>query len=216
MRIRPVARALAPGLLAAALAAGCLGGGVPPEYFTLSPTAGPAGGTGAALASRPGLGLVVGPIEFPRYLDRPEMVTRDGSHRLVLWDEHRWGGSLRTDILRVMGDDLGTLLGTTRVAVFPSDARFPVDYRVLLELLEFEGTLGGSVTLRARWTVAGPDGRALAIEETRLEEAAASASWQDLVAAHSAALGRVTRQIAERIASLSTPQPTAPAGRRSG
>jgi uncharacterized lipoprotein YmbA len=131
----------------------------------------------------------------------------------VLWDEHRWGGSLRTDILRVMGDDLGALLGTTRVAVFPAEPRFPVDYRVVLELLEFEGMLGGAVTLRARWTVAGPDGRALAIEEARFEEATASPSWQDLVAAHSAALGRVTRQIAERIASLPVPQPSTPAGR---
>ncbi len=216
MRIRPVAHALGPGLLAVALAAGCLGRGVPPEYFTLSPAAGSAGGTGGALAARPGLGLAVGPVEFPRYLDRPEIVTRDGSHRLVLWDEHRWGGSLRTDILRVMGDDLGTLLGTTRIAVFPAEPRFPVDYRVLLELLEFEGELGGSVTLRARWTVAGSDGRALAIEEARFEETAASPSWQDLVAAHSAALGRVTRQIAERISSLSAPQSPAPAGRRSG
>jgi uncharacterized lipoprotein YmbA len=198
--------------VALALASGCLGGGPPPQYFTLSPAAATGAGGGAALAPRPGLGLVVGPIEFPRYLDRPEIVTRDGSHRLVLWNEHRWGGSLRTDILRVMGDDLGTLLGTTRIAVFPAEPRFPVDYRVLLDLLEFEGVPGGSVTLRARWTVAGPDGRALAIEEARFEEAAASASWQDLVAAHSSALGRVTRQIAERIAALSPPQSPAPAG----
>jgi len=210
--VRPVASALGQGLLAAVLATGCLGGGVPPQYFTLSPAAGSIGGSGGALAARPELGLAVGPIEFPRYLDRPEIVTRDGAHRLVLWDEHRWGGSLRTDILRVMADDLGTFLGTTRIAVFPVEPRFPVDYRVLLELLEFEGVLGGSVTLRARWTVAGPDGRALAIGETRFEEAAASPAWQDLVAAHSAALGRVTRQIAERIASLSAPQRPAPSG----
>jgi uncharacterized lipoprotein YmbA len=214
--IRALARAFGTAALAAGIAAGCFGGGVAPQFFTLSPAAGSGSGGGAALAARPELGLAVGPIEFPRYLDRPEMVTRDGSHRLVLWGEHRWGGSLRTDILRVMGDDLGTLLGTARIAVFPVEPRFPIHYRVLLELLEFEGTLGGSVTLRARWTVAGPDGRALAIEEARVEEAAASASWQDLVAAHSAALGRVTRQIAERIASISTPQPTAPAARRSG
>jgi hypothetical protein len=214
--MRPIARALGRGGVAAALAAGCLGGSVPPEYFTLSPAAGSAGGSGGALAARPGLGLVVGPIEFPRYLDRPEIVTRDGSHRLVLWNERRWGGSLRTDILRVMGDDLGALLGTTRIAVFPVEPRFPIDYRVLLDVLEFEGELGGSVTLRARWTVAGPDGRALAIGEARFEEPAASPSWQDLVAAHSAALGRLTRQIAERIAALSAPQPSASAGRCRG
>jgi uncharacterized lipoprotein YmbA len=219
MMRRPVARALRPGLLAAAaLLAGCFGRGVAPQYFTLSPaavSASPAG-AGAPLAARPDLGLAVGPIEFPRYLDRPEIVTRDGAHRLVLWDEHRWGGSLRSDILRVMADDLGTLLGTTRVVTFPVEPRYPLAYRVLPEILEFEGVLGGSVTLRARWTVVGLDGRAVAIEESRFEQATASASWQDLVAAQSAALGRLTRQIAERIASLPAPQPAAPAGHRSG
>ena len=210
------ARTFGLAALGAVLAAGCLGGGSAPHFYTLSPTAGGGDGGGAPVASRPGLGIAVGSIEFPRYLDRPEIVTRDGAYRLVVWDQHRWGGSLRTDILRVVGDDLGALLGTTRVAVFPVEPRFPVDYRVLLELLEFEGVLGGKVVLRARWTIAGPDGRALAIEESRVEEASASASWQELVAAQSAALGRVTRQIAERIASLSTPGPGAPAGHRAG
>ena len=197
------ARALASGSVAVALAAGCLGAGLAPDYYTLSPAAAAAVGASAALGARPGLGLAVGPIEFPRYLDRPEIVTRDGAHRLVLWDGHRWGGSLRTDILRVMADDLGALLGTTRLAVYPVEPRFPLDYRVLLEVLEFEGVPGGSVTLRARWTVAsGADGRALAVEETRVEEPVASPAWDDLVAAQSAALGRVTREIAVRIAAL--------------
>ena len=94
------------------------------------------------MASRPDLGLVVGPIELPRYLDRDEIVTRDAAHAIVPWDEHRWGGSLRSDVLRVLGDDLGTLLGTTRVAVYPVEAHFPVSYRVLLDVLEFEGVAG--------------------------------------------------------------------------
>jgi uncharacterized lipoprotein YmbA len=196
----PRPRALAQGFLAAALAAGCLGPRAAPDYFTLSPAAG--GTAGSALAARPELGLAVGALEFPRYLDRPEIVTRDGAHRLVVWEDRRWAGSLRTDVLRVVGDDLGALLGTSRVAVYPVEPRFPLDYRVLLELLEFEGVPARSVTLRARWTVAGPDGRALAVEESRLEEPVAGPAWEDLVAAQSAALGRVTRRIAERIAAL--------------
>jgi uncharacterized lipoprotein YmbA len=156
-----------------------------------------------ALAARPELGLAIGPIEFPRYLDRPEMVTRDGSHRLVLWNVHRWGGSLRTDILRTMAMDLGALLGTARIAVYPSEARFPLDYRVLLELSEFAGVPGESVTLRGSFTLAsGADGRAISVEELRIDEPVASPAWEDLVAAQRAALGRANRAIAARIASL--------------
>jgi uncharacterized lipoprotein YmbA len=149
---------------------------------------------------------VVGPIDFPRYLDRPEIVTRDGSHRLVLADAHRWGGSLRSDILRVVADDLGRLLGTARVAIYPAEPRFPAAYRILLDLREFEGIPGGNIVLRVRWTIArAGDGRALAVEESRIEQPAASASFEDLVAAESAALGTLNRQIAERMAALQAP-----------
>jgi uncharacterized lipoprotein YmbA len=192
------------GALLAVLVAGCLGSSPQPRYYTLSAASGAAGGE--ALASRPDLGLVVGPLDFPRYLDRPEIVTRDGSHRLVLADSHRWGGSLRSDILRVVADDLGRLLGTSRVAIYPSEPRFPASFRVLLDMREFEGVPGGSVALRVRWTIAAvPDGRALAVEESRIEQPVASAAINDLVAAESAALGTLNRQIAERLAALPAP-----------
>ena len=133
-------------------------------------------------------------------------MTRDGSHRLVLADVHRWGGSLRTDILRVVADDLGRLLGTARVAIYPAEPRFPAAYRVLLDLREFEGIPGGTIVLRVRWTLADANGgRALAVEESRIEQPIASASFEDLVAAESAALGTLNRQIAERMVALPAP-----------
>jgi uncharacterized lipoprotein YmbA len=184
----------------AALAAGCLGGATPePHYYTLSPAT--AEGE-TPLAQRPELGLVLGQVDLPRYIDRAELVTRSGSHGLQVWNTRRWGGSLRTDIGRVVGDDLSRLLGTARIAVYPAEARFPVSYRVLLELLEFGSTPGEPVVLRLRWTLAGPDGIALAVGQTSLVQAPASASWEDYVAAHSAALGAVTHELAERISAL--------------
>ncbi len=200
----PATYALQAAALAALLAAACFGGSTSPEFFTLSSPPGAA--AGPVLASRPELGLAVGPLELPRYLDRPELVTRDGSHRLVVADAHRWGGSLRTDILRVVADDLGRLLGTARVSVYPSEPRFPAAYRILLDVSEFEGVRGETVRLRVRWTVASAaDGRALAIEESRVEQPVASPSFDDLVAAESAALAAVSRRIAERVADLPGP-----------
>ena len=204
MKARAALRFACGAALLAALAAGCLGQGVPVEYFTLS-DAGPL--PSAALPGvRPGLGIAIGALEMPRYLDRPEIVTRDGAHRLIVWNERRWAGSLRTDIQRVVADDLGALLGTVRIAVFPVEPRFPPDVRVMLELLEFDGVLGGEVRLRARFTVAsGADGKALAVEQAHVSERAASGSMEALVAAQRAALGQVTRQIAERIRALAAP-----------
>jgi uncharacterized protein len=193
-------RRLACAALVAALAAGCLGGPTPePQYFTLT---GIAPSDGAPVAERPELGLVLGQIDLPRYLDRAELVTRTGDHGLRVWNLVRWGGSLRTDVARVVSDDLSRLLGTTRIAVYPGEARFPVSYRVLVELLELGSAPGHPVVLRARWTIAGPDGLALAVGATSLEQPPASGSWAHYVAAHRTALGAVTREIAQRIADL--------------
>lgn len=195
-----IARALA-ACCALALA-GCLGS-APTHFYALRSASGDA--AGPPLAAHPELGLAVGPVELPRYLDRPELVTQDASDRLTVADLHRWGGSLRTDILRVVADDLGRLLGTARVAVYPSEPRFRADYRVLLDVRELQGTPGESVILLARWTVASMrDGSAVAVQETRIEQPIASASYDDLVAADSAAFGSLSRQIAEKIAALAS------------
>jgi hypothetical protein len=199
MAIRQLHAALSVVLVAAV--AGCLGSSPRIEYFTLRSASGEA--AGPALAELPELGIAVGPLEIPRYLDRPEIVTQDGSNRLVIADAQRWGGSLRSDILRVVADDLGRLLGTPRVAVYPVEPRFPARFRILLDLRELESVQAERVTLLARWTVASmTDGSALAIEESRIEQPVASASFDDLVAAQSATLGTLSRRIAERVAAL--------------
>src|SRR5690606_33116224 len=55
-------------LAALLLAGGCLAPGTSPRFYTL----GAVGTELAPLAARPELGLAVGPVEFPRYLERPE------------------------------------------------------------------------------------------------------------------------------------------------
>lgn len=176
--------------------------GTPTQYFTL----GAIEPAGVPLAARPELGLAVGPVELPRYLERGEIVTRDGAHRLVLSNTNRWAGSLRNDLARVLADDLARLLGTARLTVFPSQPSYRLDYRVLFDLRELDGVPGEPVTLRARWTiVSGADGRALVVEEAHVEVPTASDSFADLVAAQRAALGTVDREIAARLATLPAP-----------
>lgn len=75
--------------------------------------------------------------------------------------------------------------------------------RVLLDILEFEGVPGQTVTLRVRWTVADEKtGLALAIRQSRVEQPVAGPSFDALVAAQSTALGSVTWEIAAKIAEL--------------
>jgi len=182
------------------LATGCFGSSKPVEFYTLRPSADAAGSP----PTQRRLGIAVGPLQLPKYLDRPEIVTRDGEHGLSIQEDHRWAGSLRGDLLRVIADDLSRLLDTTYVAVYPVEPRFAADYRILFDVHEFEGTPGQSVRLRVFWSVLkGTGSEALAVELSDIEQPVASAEWTDFVAAHNAALATMSRQIAARIQALS-------------
>jgi len=189
----------------------------PSIFYTLSATS--AGGAAAGdpgSAHRPdggeGLAVAIGPVHFPEFLDRPQIVSRTSDHRLAVDEFHRWGGSLRDDFLRVLGENLGRLLGTSRVLVEPADARFPLDFRVVADVLAFEGTAGGEAVLEVRWTVVDPGrGQALAVRDGTYRSRPATADPEAMVAALSETLSAFSRDLAEQLRGLPRAMPL-PAG----
>jgi uncharacterized lipoprotein YmbA len=191
--------------LVLALLAGCA---TPPSnFYVLSPL--PETARHSAGGGRLALGL--GPVVFPQFLDRAQIVARDGTNRLSLDEFHRWGGSLQDDFLRVWGENLVTLLDTPRILAFPSEVRTPLDFRILATVLGFEGTLGGAAVLKVRWVVLDGQGdRVLAVREDRYASPLPQGGGQEaLVAAMSACLGVFSRDVADVVRGLPKPVPLA-------
>jgi uncharacterized protein len=147
-------RAFAP-LLLAPLLGGCLGGKVEAtRFYILTPT--PAGAQVEAAPA--GLAAEVAAVDLPEHLDRPQIVIRASPHRLEMSDGHQWGGQLRKDIARVLGENL-----THRAAILAEPAR------VELRVLRFERMPDGRVTLATHWTLAlGAERRPTASRLTEL------------------------------------------------
>jgi uncharacterized lipoprotein YmbA len=190
------------------LAAGCAT--TPPsEFYTLSPM------PDASSASIPGdasaLSLGVGPVLLPDYLDAPQLVTRPTPNRLEMAEFHRWGGSLAGSVAPVLTQNLSLLLGTEDVVIYPWDDPVDPDYRVRLEMLRFDGTLGGTVELDTRWEVVGrhPADRyrlkLLGAGRAVLSEPVGGDTYEDLVAAQSRALGSLSRELASRVREAANP-----------
>jgi uncharacterized lipoprotein YmbA len=193
-------------LLTALLFAGCLGRSPTTEYYSLRALSADAGD--AAPAPADGVALGLGPAELPRYLDRPQIARRSGESGIVYDDFRRWAGRLDAELLRVLAANLSVLLPTDRVAVYPGDAPFPLEYRVLLDVERFEAGPDDVVTLRARWVIlSAGDGETLAVGRTDVGQPARSESVQDLVAAHSAAADTLSRAIAARLRELAVEAP---------
>ncbi|MAC79707.1 MAG: hypothetical protein CML66_16780 [Rhodobacteraceae bacterium] len=132
--------------------------GQPPNYFRLSPDAGatPQPAPGAQTTRRNGVSVGVGPITIPEYLDRAEIVTRDGPTGLQINNLNRWGGNLSGNFQVVLGESLSRQLGTDRIHLFPWTTSDTLRYQVLVQVNGFEAGSDGIVTLDARWTVLNP------------------------------------------------------------
>jgi len=178
-----------------------------------------------------GVSLGLGPVVFPQFLDRPQLVTRGGSNRLDVDEFNRWGGTVQDEFLRVWGENLAHLIGTSRIYVFPTETRVPLDFRITAEVLSFEGVPGGDAILKVRWALQDNHlERSLAVRENfyrcpvKIGAPAASgntlsgkAEYQAVVAAQSEAvvaamsrcLGDFSRDVAQVI--RTTPPPLPPA-----
>jgi uncharacterized lipoprotein YmbA len=149
------------------------------------------------------MALAVGPAHLPRILDRTQIVTRASANRLEISEFQRWGGPLDRELLRVLGDNLGRLLGTDRVSVYPAEPAFPVDYRITLEVQQFDGVPGEAVTLRSRWTILEPrESKAVGVGQFELRQPTEGGGYEALVAAHSEAIAALSREIAAALEEL--------------
>jgi uncharacterized protein len=207
MRCAPGAvPALAILALAVLLWTGCAA--TPPSnFFTLRPLPGAEGRTAQPAAG--GIGIGLGPVSFPSFLDRPQIVSRDRGGRLILDEFNRWGGTVQDDFQRVLGENLAYLLGTSRVLVFPTEVRAPLDYRITADVLAFEGTSGGEAVLKVRWAVLDPrlEQRLATGETSYRRPVKAPGDQAAVIAAMSAALGAFSEDLAAVLRGLPRPDP---------
>ena len=190
--------------LLALVVAGCLGRGPGARFYTLAPTE--AKPLAPELTGH--LAVGVGPVHLPDALVRPQIVTREGTHRLLYDEVHRWAGTLESQLLDVLGENLTARLGSSRVLVYPAELPFDLAYRVSVDVQQLDGRVGEGVTLRARWAVMDGSARdVLALEESTVQREVEGGGFEGLVSAHGAALGALSDEIAERIAALERAQP---------
>jgi uncharacterized protein len=143
------------------------------------------------------LSVAIAPIKLPDFLDRSQIVTRPSPNTLKMSEFHRWGSSLSSNFVQVLGENLSTLLGTDRI-FYPRQAEvFPIDYRVRLNVKAFEGELGKEVILDVDWVVIDQRRKDLVImQNTLIRELAKGSDYESFVLAQSRALEALSRQIA--------------------
>jgi len=149
-----------------------------------------------------GVAIGVGPINMAAYLDRPQIVTRATDHKLNLSEFNRWAEPLKESVTRVIAVNLSNLLETTRIyRITRRNKAIPLDFRVELDIVRFDGKLGGDTVLVARWSLYGSDENALLTKVSIIREPSGGEGYDKLIAAQNRALQALSREIADAVKS---------------
>ncbi|MCH5277853.1 MAG: membrane integrity-associated transporter subunit PqiC [Desulfovibrionaceae bacterium] len=200
----PACLARAATLCAAALAClaltACFRASAPAHFYVLAEPpvlAVPAGSRDQAAGVPPRMGPRVGimPLSLPGYLQRPQIVVRQGDNvDIRREDEHRWAEDLGEGMSRVLGAAMTNSLADIQGVVMPLRTGVPVDLRVQVEARRFEGSPGGEVFLDALWSVQR-DGKTLR-EGHFAARHRAGPGMASLVEAHSILLEKLGTELA--------------------
>ena len=108
-------------------------------------------------------------LHIPRYLERFQIVTRNGDNRLRLSESNQWGGNLRKNLLRTLAVNLAVRLSTIDIGTPLNRSVSPPDYRVQVHIGKFELDSEGKVQLSARWQLSNADEAELGMYHAALE-----------------------------------------------
>ena len=145
----------------------------------------------------------VGPVELPRYLDRPQMATRTGPYELQFAEFNQWAEPLADNVTRVLSENLSHLLATDRIAIYPWPRSTPVAYQVIVRMSHFEGTLGEQSRLSAQWHIIDVEEQQELLRQTsQFQPAVEAADYPSLAAALSQGLGALSQDIAAALRAL--------------
>jgi len=178
---------------------GCMGKSQPPRFYTLTSIA-----DGKVIPATEGparnAAIGIGPVKLADYLDQSRIVTRSSGNRIVQAEFDQWSGSLKDNLTNVLAENIGSLLATDRVFLYPWRTYMPVDYQITVDVVRFDGEPGKEVFLVARWNVMGADKKTLfAMQRSDIREQTDTGGYEGLVAAQSKALGHLSQEIAEAV-----------------
>ncbi|MGI9213915.1 MAG: PqiC family protein [Methylococcaceae bacterium] len=137
-------------LLAGITLAGCMAHTPSPHYFLLNPL-----NPEPVLAdSRKTRVVTLSAVHIPHYADRPQIVTSGTDNQYQLDDYNRWAERLDDNILRVLQQNLSTLLPDTVILQNDSRPNLADTLRLSVDILDILADSTGTARLVTQWTLA--------------------------------------------------------------
>jgi uncharacterized lipoprotein YmbA len=187
----------------AALIAGCAGGSTE-NFFALNDGAIVQSTTSGAGARSPSLpGIVISAVTVPELVDRPQIVTRDATNRVVVSEQNLWAEPIRAGIARTLATRLSRALaeaGTpAQVAAYPQTSIATPVLRVTIDVVRFDAVPNGEAVIDAVWSVRRVSDGMVRTGRTAASSPISGTSYDAIVHSWNQAIAIVDRDIAAMV-----------------
>lgn len=183
-------------LAAAVLLAGC-GKSPPTRFYSLTaiPAVAVEAKTPQDAGDCPSLGI--GPVEFPAYLDRSQIVTTGQGAVMHLAEFDQWIEPVRNNFERILMENLSGMVCAGPMVSSPWPLGMHPERQVTIQVRRFDGTLGGQAVLRADWAVLDARGEVMLWRSSQLAETVLGPDYAALADAQSRLAAALARDIAQ-------------------
>ena len=178
------------------LTSGCLRS---PEtrFFMLASQASAAPEQTASNFQGPKLAVVT---TIPAYLDRPQLVTRQGdSVNVRIGEFQQWSEPMSDGVTRVLCDALSARLAANQGLAFPLSSALAADWRLTVNVARFDGMPGNDAVLDALWSLTTASGDEELASGRFTSRMAVGADTADLAEAQSALVSRLAEALAPEL-----------------
>jgi hypothetical protein len=163
-----------------------------PRFYTLNAVAPQSPATSK-------LSIAIAPVSIPSSVDRPQIVVTNSPNQVWFDEFNRWASPLQDNLARVIAENLTAMLGTPYVSQSPVPIYASVDYRVQIDVRNFDSSPGKEAWLDAVWLVRrNKDGKS-ETGHTSVREPAQSDGFDAIAAAHSRAVARLSQDLADAV-----------------
>lgn len=95
--------------------------------------------------------VLVNPIKFPEYLDRPQMITRDSHYKLQLSEKHRWAEPLKNEFTRVFIANLNNRIFPSHALIYSELNGVQPEIQLSIEVLQLDINTDNQAVLSVKW-----------------------------------------------------------------
>jgi uncharacterized protein len=156
-------------------------------------------------------GIVVSAVTIPELVDRPQIVTRDSTHRVIVSEQNMWAESVRSGIARTLTTRLSRALAEAgkpvQVAAYPQTSIVDPVLRITIDIVRFDAEPNGEAIVDAIWSIRRPVDDSVRTGHTVASAPIAGTSYEAIVRGWNDAVEVVDRDIAAMVLQLGIDPP---------